>query len=367
MKISTITFHKSVNYGAILQTYALQQALLKCGYESEVVDYARMKSEMFVKVNYRNPKKAVKQLALNSLTAFRYNERKNLFYKFSDFTDSYIKLSDHYDTYEELCKNPPKADMYLMGSDQVWNITYRYRPEFFAEFAPEGVKKASYAASIGNYKYNDQQMKQFSKGLYGINPISVREESAAEFLDKNFDIQPNVHIDPVFLLSPDEWGSIAIKPQIKGKYILCYALTKNKLMQQAIDKLKKETGYKVVVVSSQPNKFVKGDVHIYNAGPREFVGLFKDAEFVLTTSFHGTAFSVLFNKPFYNFTLDYYSSRTNDLLQKLGLTDRVPKFIEDICFDGFDYTKANKIKQEQINLSYDYLNELSTVGGNKND
>lgn len=367
MKISTITFHRSVNYGAVLQAYALQQALKKCGYDSEVIDYARMNSSLFTKINFRQPMKAIKQLILNFLTVCHYSERKRLFENFNSFMNSYIKLTKRYESYDELCKKPPKSDMYLMGSDQVWNITYRYRPEFFAEFAPKGVKRASYAASIGNYKYNEEQLKRMAQGLNGISPVSVREESAAVFLRENFNMEADVHPDPVFLLTSEDWNEISIQPQISEKYILSYALTRNDLMQQAINKLKKETGYKVVVVSSQANKFVKGDIYIYDAGPREFVGLFQCAECVLTTSFHGTAFSILLNKPFYNFTIDYYSSRTTNLLNKFELTNRIPKSVDEITIHEMDYSKVNAIKQQYVETAYAYLRSLSAECGGIED
>lgn len=366
MKINTITFHRSINYGAVLQSYALQRALKKCGYESEIIDYSRFSTNLFIKINYKNVSKAIKQVVLNMLSLMHYNERKRLFKRFNDFFSSKLRFTKCYGSYQELCDEPPISDMVLIGSDQVWNITHRYRPEFFAEFAPSNVKKASYAASIGNYKYTDQQKNMLLKGLKDIYPISVRESSAKDFLNENFDIKANVHPDPVFLLNKEEWSSIAVSPSIKEKYVLCYALTRSDLMQKAMDKLKKKYGYKIVVVSSQPNKFVKGDIHIYDAGPCEFLGLFKNAECVLTTSFHGTAFSILFNKPFYNFTIDYYSSRTSDLLKKFEVTDRVPKTVDEIEIDEMDYTNANKIKEDYVKSAYDYLKSLSVEinGGN---
>lgn len=357
MKILSVTFHKSQNYGAALQTYALQQALMSLGYDTAVVDYQRMVPP----AKSMNAVACLKQGAMAILERIHRKDRELLKQNFNSFISENVKLTPKYDTYEELESNPPEADMYLLGSDQVWNVTYRYRPEFFADYAKANVKVASYAASIGHYRYRAEQLEQLRAGLKKVSPISVREESACAFLKENFDLDAQVHLDPVFLLKKEEWKKLAVEPCIKGKYILCYALTHSRVLNEAAKKLKKETEYKVVSISASAINFTKGDINIFNAGPKEFLGLIFGAEIVLTTSFHGTALSIIAEKPFYNFTAAFYASRTSDLITKLELTDRIPTSVEKIVMEKIDYTKVSEKIEHCVQNAKEYLNSLKEV------
>lgn len=358
MKIITITFHRSLNYGAVLQTYALQKALKKCEYETAVLDYSRIINKKSTK---KNLKQKLRTVIVSSLQAIHSKSRKIFKQRFEDFIKDNIILTDRYGTYTELRNNPPDSDMYLIGSDQVWNITYSYRAEFFADFAPENIKVASYAASIGRYDYRKEQLEKFELGLKKINPISVRENSAKDFLQEKFGRESLVHPDPVFLLDKEEWMSIAAQPQMKDKYILCYALTRSKLMQKAAAKLKKETGYKIVSISPTAVSLVPGDRNIYNAGPREFLGYLQNAEYVLTNSFHGTAFSIIFEKKFYNFTSDFYSSRITNILEQMSLVDRIPRSLDDVKSGQIDYAGVTLKKQQLADGAYEYLKSLGNL------
>lgn len=352
MKVLTITFYRSSNYGAILQAYALQQALLSCGYDTAVVDYCR------VITGKKSAKQTIRQFALKGLERMHLESRKRFRNRFIAFLNENIKLTDKYNDYDQLVKTPPQTDMYLIGSDQVWNITYRYRPEFFADFAPQNVRVASYAASIGRYDYTQEQLEKFEKGLEKVYPISVRENSAKDFIKEKFNKEASVHLDPVFLLDKEHWSKIADQKLKDEKYILCYALTRSDLMQKAAKKLKKQTGYKVVSISPSAVNFIHGDYNVYDAGPAQFLSYLKNAEYVLTNSFHGTAFSIIFEKDFYNFTSDFYSSRTTNILQQLDLLQRIPKNLEDVSLKSVDYSKVLPKKQQLIEEAYSYLNTL---------
>jgi hypothetical protein len=359
MKIDTITFHRSINYGARLQTYALQQALIKCGYESEVIDYALRGPRIYQKINYKKPGAALKKLAINLNTFINRRNICQVVQKFEAFSREYIRLTEKYDSYEQLNHSPPKADIYMAGSDQLWNIiTYGYRPEYFMEFAPTNIKKSTYAVSIANYNYSDEQISIIKNAIKDIPMLSVREEEARDFLLKHFNRESQVHMDSVFLLSPEQWDQIAIVPEIKEKYVFCYALTRNKIMQQVIDELKKKTDYTIVVLSNRSLKMVKGDRYIFNAGPREFLGWISHAEYVLTTSYHGTAFSIIYNKAFGNYTIPEYSSRTDSLLHKFSLMHRKNISATDLLNEAVDYVDIKPKLKAEIANSYDYIRKI---------
>lgn len=355
MKISTITIFNSLNYGAPLQAFALQKELEKLGYETELVNYAKKKSTKYIKLSSSNLLRCLRQLILNCLILVHSKERDALLSRFQSFIDD-INKTKYYDTYEELLKNPPMADCFLVGSDQVWNLSRGNRPEFFLSFVKNGIKKASYAASMGNYKYSEKDRETLSNYLKDFVKVSVREQDTVELFKDKLLISAECNIDPVFFLSATEWKSHANITDKSNKYILCYALTRNKVMDKAMEIIRKKTGYEVVVLASQPNHFIKGDRYIYDAGPKEFLGYFANADFIVTTSFHGTAFATIFNKPFYNFTIDSLSSRTNNLLKMLGLENRAISRIEDLKFDTIDYERVNSIISDQINKAELYLN-----------
>lgn len=354
MKVSTITIFDSLNYGAPLQAFALQKELEKLGYETELVNYAKKKSKKYIKLNPSNVFRCLRQIVLNCLIFVHGKEREELLFRFKSFVDS-INKTKNYNTYDELLIDPPCADFFIVGSDQVWNLSRGNRPEFFLSFVKNSAKKVSYAASMGNYKYSENDREILNTYLKDFEKVSVREQETAKLLNEKLSIDAECNIDPVFFLSAEEWKSYAIMPNKSNKYILCYALTRNKVMDKAIEIIRKKTGYEVIVLASQPNHFIKGDRYVYNAGPKEFLGYFANADFIVTTSFHGTAFAIIFNKPFYNFTIDSLSARTNNLLDTFGLENRIIRRLDDLTFDVVDYQKVNNIIKNQIDKAELYL------------
>ena len=239
MKINTITFHRTTNYGASLQAYALQYYLKKIGAESEVIDYVLLKPRIFRSIQFISIKTVLRDLYLNLFSLIKLEKIKEKYNKFEKFTNNYIKLTRKYNTIYELKKDPPKSDCYITGSDQLWNMTYRISPEFFLDFGDESIKKYSYAISIGIYDYPDEKLNYMQNHLKYFQNISVREEEAKKFLKNKFQIDSQVDVDPTLLLGKDEWLEISKTPEIKEPYILCYPLLSNEDMQKVLDKLKK--------------------------------------------------------------------------------------------------------------------------------
>ena len=160
------------------------------------------------------------------------------------------------------------------------------------------------------------------------------------------------------LLSKEDWSELCLDAPIKEKYILCFSLTRNELLKKAAEKLKRETGYKIVSITPTAVNFANGDINIYNAGPQEFLSYIKNAELVLTNSFHGTAFSIIFEKDFFNFTTGHFSSRTTSILSLLGLSHRALKSLSDVKISKIDYADVSKTKQELVDDAYLYLKSL---------
>jgi len=359
MKIKTITFHYAHNYGAVLQAYALQNTLLSLGHENKIIDYKQKKMHVFVKYGWKSNNNIITATIINILVLVRYREHKMRFYKFEDFINNYLILTKHYKSYEELKLNPPDADVYLVGSDQVWNIYQeKIRSEVsFLKFGDENIKRMSYAASMGTCDLSVEQKKLFGNLITNMDKISVREKEACDFIMNNYGIKSEVHLDPVFLLKKDQWAGLAIEPSFRNKYILCYPLSFTPLLNETIKKIKGLTGYEVIVLTANIREKVIGDIYIRNAGPRELLGLIKDAQIVLTSSFHGLAFSIIFEKNFYVFPL-VFQSRINNILDLLELSEQQVSTLENVNLKSINYEKTNTILSGEISKSIDYLQRL---------
>lgn len=365
MKTATITYHNVYNYGAVLQAYALQQALLNLSIDNVIIDYTPKQNYIYQRIPGHSIKIVIINIVRLMLTFKSYYSTKKRHKNFDKFVQKNLRLTRKYHTGTELHLDPPKADIYIAGSDQLWNVTRGLKEFFFLDFGSKEIKRVSYAVSMGSSVVPKHLQQQVRELLNNFTAISVRELETQQYLEnflehRNFVLQ---HLDPVFLLGKEVWAAF---PRIKGlpyPYILCYPMSGHPQLQGAIQRLKELTGYKVVVLTSELT-FLKGDVTIKSAGVEEFINLFKNAEYVLTTSFHGTAFSAIFNKKFFSFLGNSAPGRITGLLSQLELQGRIINNLEDITTQEIDYRKANVMIEENRQKAIEYLKsfkELSQV------
>ena len=357
-KIAIITFHRAINYGAVLQAYALQNCLKGLGYDAFEIDYVPsqeiQKYKLISLKRIKNPKRF-----FMDIISFPENLKKHN--KFRKFLDSNISLtSSRYDL-SDLKNNPPLADVFITGSDQVWNyeLLNGIDDAFFLNFESEKFsKKISYAASIGKEFFLESDYGVLKKYLLDFYGISVREKTAIKAL-KKLGIDNAVTVcDPVFLIEKYSWNKLCKKQYNKQKYILSYMLSKSDEYCKMVSLLAKETNLKVVCFEKKPHydcEFEKKS----SAGPDEFVNLIRDAEYVITTSFHATAFSIIFEKKFFVYPYSKTSSRVTDLLEKLGISNRAVNSLEEfkkLDFDeDIDYENVNKILEKEREKSINWL------------
>ena len=329
--IGIITIHKINNYGSVLQAYALQQVCKNFGYEVEIIDYN------FPNTFHRNNKYAtvcdsqptepkwIKLLFAKALI----KQHKSI----SNFVKHYQCLSKlTYNSPDELRENPPQYDVYITGSDQLWSPRHcNGDPAFMLHFASDKALKISYAASIGSKHIPEDLRDRYKELLSRYKHIAVRENSGVEIIKDIIGDKAHSVLDPTLLLNKEEWNKIACsKRLIKKKYILCYFLNYTFNAFPYVDKLAEymhqQTGYEIVRVARPPHKLVLSHTHYrIGASPEEFLALIRDAEMVLTTSFHGTAFAVNYGKPVLSIVKDRNDgdSRQVSLMDNLGLYDKV--------------------------------------------
>lgn len=341
MKIGIITIHKSPNYGGSLQTYALFKYISSLGYDCEVIDLYRP-SICGYKNSIAYPRllelKKTKASILTKIRTFIENHKTRTFknkyssqliYKDTRFEDFWnlVKYSRPFFSIDELYLDPPSYDVYITGSDQIWNPTMRYSIEpYFLTFVSGNKKKVSYASSIGLSVIPHHLEEKFKKWLEPYDAIGVREKQAKNIINHllpNKDVE--VVCDPTLLLSTNEWESMTIKTPIDN-YVLCFTLSFNNDLYNYAHIIAKERGKTLVVFShGYKEENLKTAYKVYNAGPCEWMGWIKYSDVVITDSFHATLFSLHFRKPFLTYIAptNKRGSRITEMLCRIGLSDHL--------------------------------------------
>jgi hypothetical protein len=278
---------------------------------------------------------------------------------FDIFTQNYLHLTRRYNSSAEVQATPPGADAYIAGSDQIWNTDAPNgkEPAYYLDFGSNDVKRISYAASFGVSVIKDEYKNFVKKEISNIDYVSVREATGVKIV-KEMGLDAVQVIDPVFLLDAEQWSEVAKGAKEYGLhkdgYILVYDFLGDEKIASMVDKLKQE--YHLPTVSVNDFNIQKyADININNAGPLEFLDLVRNAKVTIGSSFHLTAFSVIFQKDLYVYPLfsQRNSSRLKDFLNMLGLQDR---FAATNIVGTIEYNCVNKIIHEQINSSKDFLN-----------
>lgn len=321
MKICTITCQNADNHGARLQCFALVWYLSKQGHEVSVIDY--QPTYMQSPKSWFWPGISLKAWA-KLLLQFPYRRRMERRHKvFDAFSQKYIPLTRTYYSIDELRKDPPIADMYLAGSDQIWNTSFANGtdPGYYLDFGPSSVRRESYAASFAITQIAEDKKEWVKQNLKRFDKITVREQSALTIL-KDLGIEGSLQEDPVFLLSAKDWDEALslsdIPIPIHGeKYLLVYDFYLGDDIRKAAQSIAKERNLKIYAICHQELDYA--DRNFVYSGPETFVALIKHASFVVSNSFHGTVFSMIYNIPFKVVDRpDGLNIRMHDLLERKG-------------------------------------------------
>lgn len=357
MKLGTVTFHRAVNYGAVLQTYALQRIINEKGQECEVIDYqceAFRDSYKVIKINFQSLKGCISSILQ---IPFKYLKNK----KFKRFIIEKINISNEKYTLNTISNANDRYEKFIVGSDQVWNCNLtNFDKTYFLDFVNDDKKKNSYAASFGFSDVPKEKMKDYKELLKNYNLLSVREHTGKEIVNKLTNKESTITLDPVLLLSSKQWEEVMKKPKMTEKYILVYYLNDTSVFRYA-DKLSKVTGYNVVCIQNSIKRPIKAK-YVNTSGPEEFLGLFMEAEYVITDSFHGTAFSIIFKKQFWtllNTSKENKNSRITSLLKQLNLEERILSDLKELDLNlKVNYNDVSVNLNSAINRSEEFLNRI---------
>ena len=357
-----LTEHRARNFGSCLQVYALQEYLASRGVDVKILDYRPRAIEesfgVFIWDLYNNAKHNVKDLISFFIKTIvfapqRYKREQN----FKQFRDQYFKLSDKSYDDESIYQMNEQFDYYFYGSDQIWNpvITQGLNKAYFADMFSKDAIHASYAASIGLDHLNNQE-EEFKKYLKNFNYFSVREETAKELLSPLTDKDIEIVLDPTLLVDKNTWEAMVHKTNQKEKFILVYSLKVDDNLIEYTKKLSKEKNMKVIFFDLK-KRYGNNCESDFSANPADFVSYLNDANYVVTNSFHGTVFSIIFKKQFICVPMAKTSSRMLDLLKKLGLSHRVIDNCKNID-ESIDYTEVDSKLDSLRESSRNYISKV---------
>ena len=347
-RIGLLTFYHVLNYGALLQCYALQETIKKLAGNCSIIPYQcprLTENDRLISIRKLNPATIAKWISQGYGT---HKKRQ----AFINFSEKYLNISKQnlWNEYETI----------VVGSDQVWNLTLTgHDYTYFLENVK--CKKIAYAASLGEDDILPGVEDRFVKGIKGFDKISFREKSTCEYLN-TYGISSSVVADPVFLPDIKTWNHLAdqVSTSRPEHYILVYCVEKSDSVFSYAYKLSQKYQYPVIYLNQ--NFFFKKKGFIYKRGvsPSEFLSYIREADFVVTNSFHGTAFSILFERPFAADSLWHGSinKRLTQLLHTVGLENRTIQSLlknNDKTGDSDCYISPQKILTNQRALSIEYL------------
>ncbi|MDO5135011.1 MAG: polysaccharide pyruvyl transferase family protein [Eubacteriales bacterium] len=353
-RVGVITFHNYDNYGAILQSYALQKKLRELGTHPEIIDYrCDYISNPFRLVNLR--KKGLFNYIYGAIGHICYIPRRRRCNQFRRLM-RYSKPV----TARDMSPVSGKYDLYLAGSDQIWDHKLtNFDKTYFLDFVKKGKKKCSYAASIGENLPPQQYLGQYQSLLQDFDHILVREDYGADIVEELTHKRPEVVCDPTLLLTAEEWNQLLEEPKTKKKYILVYQLGINKEIVDFTRRLQKRTGCKVIYIPFPLVGLLKCSCKIA-IGPAQWMGLFKHAEYVVSDSFHGIVYALLFNRRFFAMVNGHHMNRrVQQLLKMVDLSHRTIENVpEEALTSDIDFSYANQRLEEFRQYSLEQLKKV---------
>ena len=378
------TYHANYNFGGLLQAYALPKVLKEhFGIEAEQIDYVpTVQSVKEEQDNKKGIAKCFYQIIYNFGIFFfdkvnkkKLNRRKQAF-------DSFINEIPHGETpcdYYTINESLNRYGVFVCGGDQIWNDCKEDQniEVYTLQFVPSGYKKIAYAPSMAVLEASSSFKKVMSNGLNALDAVSVREKKSLSILQQLTDKNIEVVVDPVLLMTADEWTRSARETKNKGKYILCYLLGDSTQQREALKRVAKKLRLPILTFPHILANAVRkcdlffGNIHDYTSGPREFIGLIKNAEMLITDSFHACVFSMIFKTPFAVFERGNtdekgdMNSRIYDFLEEYHLenqlvTEKELTEMQEIPKIDFTYAHEHWEKRRQESLKY-LENALKTI------
>ncbi|MEI6065923.1 MAG: polysaccharide pyruvyl transferase family protein [Methylococcaceae bacterium] len=383
MRVGILTYHFSDNYGALFQAYALRQWFLDQGHKAEFVNYHPDHVEGGGDIQFDNlfSRKNLKvlYLKLSRLKGKWFGNRQQQD-NFDHFRHEFLGVTAPvYKTIQALKAASLNYDLLVCGSDQIWNPSEQFGldPAYFLNFTINNklVRRISYAPSFGRSEINEQYHKELAGLLLKLDAISVREQSGVSIVKDLIGVEPVCVPDPTILLS-DYSGIMTPYPVSSDKYVFCYGLRSRDVIGEVAEAVAKSLGADLYSPYNSHRRWKEIGETVYPC-PRQWLYLLKNSEFVVTNSFHGTALSILLNKPFVVVGLQdnkaSLNARALNLLELVGLSSRFlddshPESIERVLSESITWDSVNNHLADLRSQGISFLkNQLSLVAGKTNE
>lgn len=344
MRIGISTRHDALNAGAILQAYALQTCLEEMGHQVEFID-----AQIPHKFNWKNyvskSPKAMIYKWIDNFNGWRYQKKKY-------WNTCLHKSSSHYKSYKDLENNPPIYDIYIVGSDQVWNFSSNLSPLYLLQFVPHDKKRIAYAASMGQCNIPKCLYAPLKLALSQFYAISLREDSGVTFVNKLLNSEKACKtIDPTLLIERKYFCEICMEPQTSDDYVASYILSSlDKQQCTNLVRYCKQIGLPIINLRNPATCFRLPQAKNKIVTPYQWLGYVKKAKFIISGSFHATVFALIYHKPFIvilpkELKKQGGNARINSLLEPLGLTNHIL----------YDITPHELINTLNKDIDWDYI------------
>jgi len=367
MKIAVITLHRVRNYGSVLQTLAYQRFLEQNGCEAEIIDYYPERYTslgLWKRLKHKSiclERHPLLLFCARMIISVSYLRKKIVF-------DRFLKRNIHLTPVlcrneAELKKNLPEADGYCTGSDQVWNSHWNEGIDtpLYLSFLPEDAYRFSYAASIGSTRMAESEKRAVLPMLERYRHITVREDSGVSVIAE-LGLQSRQMPDPVLLFTAEEWGESVSERYKNQQYIAVYNLHHDGRIDQYARRLAAKHGLKIYNISYNLHDIVRSGRLKWCPRVEEYLGLIRDAQYVVTDSFHAAAFSVLFHTSFLVIYPEHASSRIRSLLSLLNMEERGQENLPatEKIEEKIDFSHADMILEQERNRAVEYLRMVLT-------
>lgn len=341
--------HKVLNFGSALQAYALQRVLDNNGYDSEIIDY-----DFPPRSNFLDRFNTTMRFWIYQLRIGIFFEKSKKRY-FATFYKRFFRLSSERYNKHTITRVNSIYDAFVTGSDQVWNPTWiKDDTTFLLSFAADNKPKCSYASSFAIDNIPDVYKSVYKRYLCRYRRIAVREKSGVDIVKSLIGVEPELVLDPTLLLTDNDYHKISSQSHLRidEPYVLVYMLTYMynpfPYVNGIVRKVHERVGGKVVYLGSGKfSAYSKDCICVDNLGPCEFISLIENASFVITSSFHGTAFASIFNKPLISTvkSLNDTDGRMPTLLSQIGGEHSIVGYkATDIDLSNIDMYKCSKEK-----------------------
>lgn len=368
-RVGVITWYSGPNYGTNLQAIALQKVIGKLGYYPELINFVppeipQKKRKIISKIKSFIPNQILKMKHV--IVENKFGEAiSNRDKKLNQAIEENCKLSTFIGNDQEYVEICNFYNMLIFGSDQIWNPNW-FHPFYYADYEKIKTPRIAYAPSIGVTKIRDDVIESYKNALNHFSSIAVREDSGVELLNQITGRECTKVVDPTLLLTAHEWDDVFKIRNTKDEYVLFYLLKDNRNHINAVIKFAKENNLKLKIIPYQNDTYLIDGEIFADAGPKEFIELIRNAKYVITDSFHGMVFSIIYKKQFYALTRfddksqESQNSRVYQIINEYGLQNRLQLFDtrEIVESKPIDYDSAYKILDVQINTSIQYLKDM---------